>query len=129
MPTNVRIIHAHDFIKATAEGDFDFEETRRLLLEVATAAGPLKDFDIILDTRKATSHLSISDLWNLANSLGQFGKTFRRKTAILCSTDRLDNATFFALCAENRGFAVQAFIDAAEAIDWLSMPSEHEQSA
>ena len=35
MPTNIRIIHAHDFLKATPEGTLDVESSKKLLVEIA----------------------------------------------------------------------------------------------
>lgn len=59
MATNIRIIHAQDFITATAEGRLDFEKSRQLLTEIASASGPLVEYNIILDTRKAKVELSV----------------------------------------------------------------------
>jgi hypothetical protein len=122
MPANIRIIHAHDFIKATAEGKLDLEESKRLLMEIASASAHLVDFDIVLDTRKAESEMSVTDLWQLAAELSDnFRKAFSRsvRTAILCPEQRFDPAGFFALCAQNRGFQVNAFTSFADAYEWL----------
>jgi hypothetical protein len=122
MPANIRIIHAHDFIKANPEGKLDLEESKKLLLEIASASASLVDFNILLDTRKAQSQMSETDLWHLAAELSaNFRKAFSRtlKTAVLCPLDRFDHAGFFALCAQNRGFQVSAFTSFADAYEWL----------
>lgn len=119
MPTNIRVIHARDFIRATPEGHLDLEESRRLLEEIASAAGTLVNYEILLDTRNAQTSMSVTDLWHLCAELGRLGGTFRRKTAILCKLDRIDQAEFFALCAENRGFRIAAFTSFEDAIEWL----------
>ena len=41
MATNIRVIHAHDFIRATAEGQIDFEKSKKLLIEVAEVGATL----------------------------------------------------------------------------------------
>jgi len=46
MPANIRIIHAHDFIKANPEGKLDLEESKKLLIEVAAVAADLKPLAI-----------------------------------------------------------------------------------
>ena len=61
MPTDIRIIHAHEFIKATPGGQLDLENAKKLLMEIASASAPLVDYEIILDTRRAQSGLSVSD--------------------------------------------------------------------
>jgi hypothetical protein len=122
MPANIRIIHVHDFIKATPEGKLDLEESKKLLVEIASASAALVDYDIVLDTRKAHSEMSHTDLWHLAAQLSDnFRKAFSRplKIAVLCPLERFDHAGFFALCAQNRGFQVSAFTSFADASEWL----------
>ena len=118
MPATVRIIHATDFIKATAEGELDLEESKRLLVEIASATD-LVDYELVLDTRKAHSSMSVTDLWYLAAEINKVGKNLPRKTAVLCPHERFDHAGFFALCAQNRGFNVRAFTCFEDAMEWL----------
>ncbi len=120
MSTDIRIIHAHDFIKAVPEGQLDLEKSKKLLMEIASASAPLADYEIILDTRKAQTELSITDLWYLAAELSKLREAFfRKKTAILCPLEKFDHAGFFALCSKNRGFQVMAFTSFEDAIEWL----------
>ena len=119
MPADIRIIHAHEFIKATPEGQLDLEESKKLLMEIVSVSAPMVDYDIILDTRNAQSGMSVFDLWHLAAELGEFRKTFSRKTAILCPLERFDHAEFLSLCAQNRGFRVGAFTSCGDAMEWL----------
>ena len=119
MPTDIRIIHAHDFIKATPQGQLNREKTKQMLIEIASASAPLGDYEILLDTRKAQSGMSASDLWFLAAQLSKLRKAFSRKTAVLCPREQFDQAGFFALCAQNRGFLVKPFTCFEDAIEWL----------
>ena len=119
MPTDIRIIHAHDFIKATPEGQLDFERAKEALLEIASASSALADYEIILDTRKAQPIMSVFDLWYLALELQKLGKPFSRKTAVLCPLERFDSAKFFTVCAQNRHLQIRAFTSFEDAIEWL----------
>jgi hypothetical protein len=119
MATNIRIIHAHDFVRATPEGELDFETSKKLLIEIASATAHLVDYEILLDTRKAEVRLSITELWYLATELSNLRKAFSRKTAVLCPVEEFDKAAFFSLCAENQGFRIKAFTSFEDAIDWL----------
>jgi hypothetical protein len=119
MPTDIRVIHARDFLKATPEGQLDLEHSNRLLIEIASASAHLVDHGMILDTRQTHSELSVTDLWYLAAELGKFRKALSRKTAVLCPRERFDYAGFFALCAQNEGFQVKAFLSYEDAIEWL----------
>ena len=119
MASNIRVIRAHDFVRATEDGQIDFEKSRKLLGEVAEAAAALVDYEIILDTRKAQGKLSVTDLWYLAAELSNLGKAVHRKTAVLCPLEHFDSAKFFELCAQNRGLRVSAFTSYEEAMEWL----------
>ena len=122
MPTNIRIIHAHDFIKVNPEGHFNLGESKNALLEISAASAPLLDHEIIIDTRKAQLDLSVADLWYLAAELCNYRKSFSQKMAVLCPNEKFDHAEFFALCAQNRGFQVRAFTCFGDAIEWLITP-------
>jgi hypothetical protein len=118
MPATIRIIHATDFIKATAEGELDLTESARILAEIVWATD-LKDYEVILDTRHAHSSMSVTNLWYLASEINKVGGKLPRKTAVLCPRERFDHAAFFALCAQNRGFSVRAFTCYEDAMEWL----------
>lgn len=119
MAINVTIIHAPDFIKATARGHLDLEAAKKLLLEIASASAHSDEYEIILDLRFSESALSVTDVWMLVIELFNFRKAFGRKTAVLCPVERFDHAAFFALCAKNRGFKIEAFTSYEDAIEWL----------
>jgi hypothetical protein len=119
MPSNIRIIRASDFIVASPDGRLDLRKSKALLVEIATMPPPSSDYEILIDTRKATVDFSIADLYDLAEVLGRHRKAFSRKTAVLCPPDGFNDAGFFALCAKIRDFQVSAFVSYEEAIEWL----------
>jgi uncharacterized protein YfkK (UPF0435 family) len=120
MPINLKIIHVHEFLKVSADGQLDLEGSKELLLEIASASSAhLADHEIIIDIRKMQSKFSTTDLWYLAAELGNLRKNFSRKTALVCLREDFDSAGFFALCAQNRGLQVMAFTSYEEAIEWL----------
>ena len=120
MPAKLIVIHANDFITVTAQGDFDFEESKKALAKVAIAAGPLTDYEILLDTRRARSRLNLTELRDLAVELAAHGAAFGHKTAVLCPPERFDDTEFFALCAERRGLQVCGFTSFEAAMAWLT---------
>ena len=127
MPTKLIIIHAKDFITATAQGTLAFDESKKALVDVATAAGSLTNYEILLDTRKARSRLSTVDLWDLAAELAVLGAAFGHKTAVLCPPERFDDTEFFALCAERRGLQVRGFTSFEDAMAWLTEPPDRDE--
>jgi hypothetical protein len=121
MARKIRVINARDFVSAKPDGLLNLEESEHLLREVVHVSDPLEEFDILVDTRDATSTLSATDLWFLADRLVNYPRTFAgTRTAILCPNDRFDHASFFALCAENKGIEMQAFTSYEEAMLWLT---------
>jgi hypothetical protein len=120
MAANIRIIHAHEFLKATPEGHLDFELSKKLLLEIALATVPWGGYHIIIDTRKAQVDVSVKDLWYLAAELSEHREAFSGKTAILCAAGRFDQAGILAGAAQDRGFNVRAFASYEDAIEWLN---------
>jgi hypothetical protein len=119
MPANVKVIHARDFIRATPEGEVYLDKAEQLLKKIAEAGAGLEDFEVLVDTRRVSGALSATDLWRLAETLVSYRRSFAHRTAILCPTEKFDNSRFFALCAEHRGFNVQAFTSYEDAMEWL----------
>ena len=119
MPTDIRLIHAKDFVRATSAGELDFETSKKTLIEIASATAHFVDYEILLDTRKSHVRMSVTDLWHLAAELSKLRKAFSRKTAVLCPVKHFDDAAFFALCSENMGLRVKAFTSFEGAMNWL----------
>lgn len=124
MTAKIRIIHAQDFIKATPEGNLNFEESKRILMEIASIVVPQDDYDLIIDTRKAHSVMSPTDMLLLVQEICALGEEFRRKTAVICPRERFDHAKFLELCSSYRGYEIHAFMVYEDAIDWLCSSTE-----
>lgn len=117
----LQIIKAGDFIKSTPAGDLDMNASRQGLAQIAAAGTDLQDYTVFIDLRDVKSRLSKTDIYVLASELVEFGKTFRRKTAVLARADEdFGQATFFEDAAQHRGFRVKAFTVFEDAIIWLS---------
>ena len=121
MNLNIQLVRQSDYIKTTPTGELDMESTKQLLLTLAAASSSGQERPMLIDTRKTSSILKKSDVFELASTLIEYGKTFRRKTAILArDDDSFDRANFFELVARNRGYNVNAFTSFEEAIVWLA---------
>jgi hypothetical protein len=119
MPSDIRIIRAHEFIQAAPEGRVDLEQAKRVLIEVASASAPSDDYDVILDARNVQFEMDAADLWDLAAELHKVRQAFSRRTAVLVPQQRSDYAGFFAVCAQERGFDLSAFTHLGDAMEWL----------
>ncbi len=119
MPANVKVIQAREFVRARPDGEANLESAEQLLMDIARAGRGLEDFEVLVDTREVSGRLSANDLWALTEKLVRLRESFARRTAILCPLERFDHARFFALCAENKGFNIQAFTSYEDAMEWL----------
>ena len=121
MNLNIQLVRQADFIRTTPTGELDMNSTKELLRTLAAAGSTGDDKPMLVDIRKTSSILKKVDVFELASSLIVYGKTFRRKTAILArDDDSFDRANFFELVAKNRGYNVNAFTSFEEAIVWLA---------
>ncbi len=120
MNLNIQLIRQSDFIRTTASGELDLSSTRNLMQALAESTSE-QGRPMLIDIRKTSSILKKADVFELASNLIDYGKTFRRKTAILArADDSYERANFFELVANNRGYSVNAFTSFEEAIMWLA---------
>ncbi len=127
MKTSYKLISAKDFIKAHPTGEPDLEQSKKILVELASIAEPPADYEILLDVRESYGNLSLFDIYEFVAELGRHRSSFRNKIAILSRPRpdvQFDKAQFLKLCARNRGFQVGAFTDFQETIEWLQTTVE-----
>jgi len=125
----LQIIKAGDFIKSNPTGDLDMNSSKQGFAEIATTGTDLKDYTVLIDLRDVKSHLSLADIHELATELILYGKTFRRKTAVLVRhTEDMNQAKVFENAAHHEGFNVKAFTVFEDAIIWLSSVSQIEEN-
>ncbi len=126
----LEIINARDFIKSTPKGDLDMTASVQILSQIATAGDLLGDFAVIIDLREVQSHLTTTDIYQLASDLMKYGGTFHRRTAVLTQTAKgQDQSNFFETAATNRGYNVKAFTHFENAINWLMRPDNQPEGA
>ncbi|MCY7421639.1 MAG: hypothetical protein LH478_07850 [Chitinophagaceae bacterium] len=121
MNLNIQLVRQADYIKTSPTGELDMASTKELLRTLAAASSAGEEKPMLVDIRNTSSILKKVDVFELASTLIEYGKTFRRKTAILArDDDSFDRANFFELVAKNRGYNVNAFTSFEEAIIWLA---------
>ena len=120
MPHDLHVIRAGDFIRLNGQGTTDLAASRRALVELAEAMDK-RDLDrAILDVRDVQSRLTPTDLYELAKSFAETGFRREHRLAIVCRPTRAENADFFAMLTQNRGWDVRAFDDFEHAFEWLT---------
>lgn len=121
MPCDIEVIHAGDFMKAGAHGQYDLASSRKALANLA-AAMLRRGFDrALLDLRSVHSKaLSATELYSLASTFKDAGFQQQHRLALLHRYDRVANADFFAMFVAEKGFNVRAFDNFEEAFNWLA---------
>ena len=120
MGYDVRVIPIREFMKTNITGEIDLQASRDMLARLMEACKRENMTRILLDTREATSHATMTDVWTLAKDLGSLGLSFENRVAILNQPkDDFDRAAFLELVAGNRGFHVRAFREFEDAFTWL----------
>jgi hypothetical protein len=130
MPFNLQIIRTSDFIRLNGKGEYDREETRAALRDVATTCIRSGVDRALIDVRDARSDMQMEDLRELAMKFKEMGFCKHHRLAILhrsSAGERVEffsmrpgeRAEFFAMCAAQSGWNVQAFDDFERAMEWL----------
>ena len=120
MKAEIKFVKTRDFIKTTASGQLNLEQSKKVLEEIARLNTPDDLHDILVDIRETEPGLSLSEIYELVTAVGNHRQAFRKKIAILLGAQHdFDKARFLEMCASNRGYNVNAFDDFEEAVNWL----------
>jgi hypothetical protein len=120
MKAEIKFVKTKDFIKTTAAGQLNLEESKKVLSELALLNSPDNLHDLLIDIRETVSVLTLSDIYELVAEVGKYRQSFRNNIAILIGSQHdIDKARFLEMCASNRGFSVNVFTDFEESVNWL----------
>jgi hypothetical protein len=125
MSKKVEYVHisVKDFLKVKPTGEFDKEESKKMLARFAEVILDSGGNNILFDFREAYAQvpLTYAEIYEFVAALGEHRRPCRSKIAVLTREGTpFDNARFFELCAGNRGFTAAAFTSFEEAINWFS---------
>ncbi len=120
MKAEIRIVKTKDFLKTTASGELNLEESLKVLHQIAELNQPDDLHDMLIDIRETNSVLTLSDIYELVMEVGRNRQSFRKKIAILMGPQHdIDKARFLQMTAENRGYRVNILNDFEDAVQWL----------
>jgi CHAD domain-containing protein len=121
MKAEIKFVKTKDFLKTTASGELNLNESIKVLHKIAELNQPDNLHDMLIDIRETISVLTLSDIYELVTEVGRHRQSFRKKIAILVGPQHdIDKARFLQMTAQNRGYRVNAFNDFEEAIKWLT---------
>ena len=124
MLSGIKIYKIKDFIRKTETGNIDFERSKKIVKELAMAAGLHMGHNILVDLRETTisTAASIEDIMKIALEFGNYVSSFKNKIANIVPDDpeRMKIASRFKACMDIQGFEYEIFTDYESAIEWLS---------
>lgn len=124
MPTNIKIIHAQDFIRAQPDGVLDLTASRQLLKDLVTELDTSGKYHVLVDTRGADVQLSTAEIYDLGVAVGAEPALAREKVALLVPPEEKLDAGFLETVSVNRGAHLGAFTEFEAAIAWLIMKEQ-----
>jgi len=124
MLSGIKIYKVNDFIRKTESGNIDLKRSKKIVRELAMAAGLHSDHNILVDLRETTvsAAASIEDIMKVALEFGSYVSSFKNKIANIIPDDpkRMIIANRFKACMDIQGFEYELFTDYESAIEWLS---------
>ena len=119
MPATYTVFPINSIWQMTVRGTLDLDSRRALMLDVVHDA-ELNGHNLLVDMRDAAGDVSYRDVHELIQVLIDHPDAFTHRIGVLEPyTARFEKAQFFQAYAVERGFAVHAFLDEAEAVQWL----------
>jgi len=131
MLSGIKVYKVKDFIRKTETGNIDLERSKKIVRELAMAAGSHADHNILIDLRETTvSASSIEDIMKVALEFGSYVSSFKNKIANIVPDDpeRMSIAYRFKACMDIQGFEYEIFTDYESAIEWLSQTEDLDQT-
>jgi len=133
MLSGIKIYKVNDFIRKTESGNIDLERSRKIVRELAMAAGLHTNHNILIDLRETTvsADASIEDIMKVALEFGSYASSFKNKIANIIPDDpkRMVIANRFKACMDIQGFEYELFTDYESAIEWLSKTEDLYQTS
>ena len=132
MLSGIKIYKVNDFIRKTETGNIDLERSKKIVRELAKAAGLHANHNILVDLRETTvsAAASIEDIMKVALEFGSYVSSFKNKIANIIPDDpkRMIIANRFKACMDIQGFEYELFTDYESAIEWLSTTKDISQT-
>ena len=132
MLSGIKIYKVNDFIRKTEIGNIDLERSKKIVRELAMAAGLHANHNILVDLRETTvsAAASIEDTMKVALEFGTYISSFKNKIANIVPDDpkRMMVANRFKACMDIQGFEYEIFTDYESAIEWLSITKDLSQT-
>jgi len=129
MPFDVQVIRAQEFIRIGPHGNLDLSASRQILQTLANACRKRGLESALLDLRDVRTDFGPEELATIVRMFREVGFSHGQKLALLHAGDPNRRARILAFLGSLRGWAVRAFGDFEEALEWLALAKDFEQSA
>ena len=117
MPGGIRVTDRADYLAFQVSGEFNEQDTARLLRAIVLACADEGPKRVLLDIRTVTGPPPTLHSYSMAKMAAEL-LTKRVRVAMLCTREQLTK-TFFETMALKRGIVVKAFDEPRSAMQWL----------
>jgi hypothetical protein len=111
-----------DLVAVGADGKLDLAASEAALESLVAELEREPGRAVVFDLRKARCDFSLSEVYGLVDFLAKQGtrKALYRRIAVLIALPaHQPKASFFSLCAENRGLEAKSFTSVEDVTAWL----------
>jgi hypothetical protein len=117
----------------TAAGTLDLAASKAALQSLVADPGFDARSEIFLDLRDVECSMSVTDIYELAVYMASPHPalpTYKKIALLVAGHVAFDHARFLEMCAGNRGLKIGAFVDYANADEWLNadLPDDPRES-
>ena len=123
MKTEVKIYKIQDFIRFNHKGVLDYEQSKEIVHNIASAASFHENFNILIDMRETTIDLkNMNDVMEIALEFAYYKPFINNKIASIIpdTEERKALARQFKAYLAFEGIQFMMFTDYDKALDWLS---------
>ena len=121
MTADIQFINLTDLLSSNKNGELDYAESLKIIRKVATENKNSVQKNMLVDLRNVISVVTTSEIYELVSELSSHREQFSKKIALLYGSNfDAEKIRFLEMCANNRGFLINAFTDYDEAVSWLT---------
>jgi len=119
MNYTLEFLSGNGYVQARISGNTVFEAARECAIQMFALAAGSDCKKILLDCRRATTDVGISDIHGFSLQIEHLGCDRQMRVAIVFRSQAV-NYQFLETVARNRGFDFRVFTELADAEAWLA---------
>ena len=120
MPYNIEVKEREGYILVDQSGEVSVTEVDEIRTRVFELVGIHRLLKVLVDVRKITNELSVTESFNVTVDHVKFKTSFPKPRAcLIVRPDQYEAAKFIQTVGENRGLPIKTFTDLDAGLRWL----------